>query len=261
MPVLLKGTRGVTLIELLVVLAIATILVAGLYRTFVGQQKTYTVQEQVVDMQQNARIAMNRMIQEIRQAGFGKVAMVTSVLQPNTPVLGALTIAVVANSTALKEISDVNRIKVTNNVFSSTMFSIGGIESHNMDPAKPPELDPKDNYYFITLKPGESILNYHPINITPVYDIGVITYRLENGTITRNGEVLADNIESLQFRYYTSSTDEVGTDAPANPEQVQRVRITVRARTSLSDPAYGGGDGFRRREMTSYVMIRNPLTP
>jgi hypothetical protein len=72
---------------------------------------------------------------------------------------------------------------------------------------------------------------------------------------------LADNIESLEFKYYTSSTDEVGTDSPTNPQNVQRIRITVIARTSMSDPDYGGGDGFRRRQMTSYVKIRNPLNP
>ena len=61
-----------TLIELLVALTISGILVAGVYRTFVSQQHTYTVQEQVVDMQQNVRLAINRMTREIRMAGFGK---------------------------------------------------------------------------------------------------------------------------------------------------------------------------------------------
>lgn len=261
MPLLLKGRDGISLIELLVVLVISAILATALYRTFIGQQKSYTVQEQVADMQQNARVAMNNMIREIRQAGFGRVAMVTGVLRPNTPVAGALTIAVAGNCTALKEISAVNKIKVASNVFSSTMFSIGGIESHNMDPGNPPALDPNDNYYVVTLKSGEGILNYHPINTTPVYDIGTVTYQLVGGSIQRNGQIVADNIESLEFKYYTSSTDEVGTLAPANPQSIQRIRITVTARTSMSDPDYKGGDGFRRRQMTSYVMIRNPLTP
>ena len=35
-----------------------------------------SVQEQVVDMQQNARVAISRMMREIRMAGFGNVSMV-----------------------------------------------------------------------------------------------------------------------------------------------------------------------------------------
>ena len=52
---------GLTLIELLVGMVITGLLGAGVYRTFVEQQHTYEVQDQVVDMQQNARMSINRM--------------------------------------------------------------------------------------------------------------------------------------------------------------------------------------------------------
>src|SRR4030043_1288475 len=39
-------SKGVTLIELLIALVISAILVAGIYRTFIHQQKTYATQEQ-----------------------------------------------------------------------------------------------------------------------------------------------------------------------------------------------------------------------
>ena len=65
MKKLLKKEKGLTLIELLVAFAITGLLVAGLYRTLTGQQKTYVIQEQVVDMQQNVRAAINRMMTEI----------------------------------------------------------------------------------------------------------------------------------------------------------------------------------------------------
>jgi prepilin-type N-terminal cleavage/methylation domain-containing protein len=70
----LRKDAGLTLIELLVALVLSSILIAALYRTFISQHKTYTVQEQVVDMQQNARAAIFRVVREIRMAGFGKVA-------------------------------------------------------------------------------------------------------------------------------------------------------------------------------------------
>ena len=65
-----KTSRGVTLIELLIALVISSVLIAGLYRMFVSQQASYATQEQVTDMQQNVRVAVNQMIREIRMAGF-----------------------------------------------------------------------------------------------------------------------------------------------------------------------------------------------
>ena len=65
--------KGLTLIELLVAMTITGILGAGIYRTFVGQQHTYEVQDQVVDMQQNVRMAISRMTRELRMGGFGRM--------------------------------------------------------------------------------------------------------------------------------------------------------------------------------------------
>ena len=69
-----RGERGLTLIELLVALVLSSILIFVLYKTFIRQHKTYTVQEQVFDVQQNARAMMARMVREIRMAGFGRIA-------------------------------------------------------------------------------------------------------------------------------------------------------------------------------------------
>ncbi len=68
---ILGKNRGFSLVEFLVVLVISSILVAALYRTFIGQQKTYTVEDQVVDMQQNIRLSTSQMIRNIRMAGYG----------------------------------------------------------------------------------------------------------------------------------------------------------------------------------------------
>jgi type IV pilus assembly protein PilW len=61
---------GMTLIELLVGLVISAIIVAGVYRVFVAQTRAYTVQEQVVEVQQNIRGAMELMLRDIRMAGY-----------------------------------------------------------------------------------------------------------------------------------------------------------------------------------------------
>jgi type IV pilus assembly protein PilW len=61
---------GLTLVELMVALVIATILLAGLYRLFRSTQTGYLAQNQLAELQQNARIGVDEMIREMRLAGY-----------------------------------------------------------------------------------------------------------------------------------------------------------------------------------------------
>lgn len=67
--ILLKN-KGLTLIELLIAFVISSILMSGLYYTFIKQQKVYIIQEQVIDTQHAIRTAMDIMTRYIRMAGY-----------------------------------------------------------------------------------------------------------------------------------------------------------------------------------------------
>jgi len=62
--------KGVTLIELLVVLVISGIVIGGVYKVFMAQTKAYTAQDQVAEVQQDVRGAMEIMVRDIRMAGY-----------------------------------------------------------------------------------------------------------------------------------------------------------------------------------------------
>jgi len=76
---LLLNKKGITLIELLVVLVISGLIVAGIYRVFIAQTRAYTVQDQVVEVQQNIRNAMELLLRDLRMAGFDDD-------NPNSPI-------------------------------------------------------------------------------------------------------------------------------------------------------------------------------
>ena len=63
------SNKGVTLIELLVVLVITGMVVAGFYRIFIAQSKAYVVQDQVAEVQQNVRNAMEILVRDLTVAG------------------------------------------------------------------------------------------------------------------------------------------------------------------------------------------------
>jgi prepilin-type N-terminal cleavage/methylation domain-containing protein len=62
--------KGITLIELLVAMVIGGIVVGGIYRVFIAQTKAYTVQDQVVEVQQNVRSTMEILLRDLRMAGY-----------------------------------------------------------------------------------------------------------------------------------------------------------------------------------------------
>lgn len=272
---LLKKENGLTLIELMVALIISGILIAGLYRTLIGQQKTYTIQEQVVDMQQNVRVAINRMMAEIRMAGFGNVSMVlpvtfptgtfNNVLNLNTPAAGSLTFvsAVGGTSTLTVEGSiGQNQIVVStltddkgNPLFDTgdrKYISIGGLESHVITSI---------NNGTKTITLNSPLTFYHTIG-TPLFTVMALTYQvaLLNGTPTllRNenmgggAQPLSDNIENLQFTYLDADGN-----VTATPADIRVITVSLTARTERQDPDLENGDGFRRRQIASNIHLRN----
>jgi type IV pilus assembly protein PilW len=69
-----SNKNGFTLIELLVAMAISGIVAGAIFTAFQSQQKSYLIQDQVTEMQQNLRAAMDIMVRDIRMAGYSQGA-------------------------------------------------------------------------------------------------------------------------------------------------------------------------------------------
>jgi prepilin-type N-terminal cleavage/methylation domain-containing protein len=63
--------RGFTIVELIIAMAVASVVAMSGYALFSQSNWSYQVQENVGEAQQNARVAMDRMVRDIRTAGFG----------------------------------------------------------------------------------------------------------------------------------------------------------------------------------------------
>lgn len=72
-----REIRGVSLIEVLVGLLLASIVALALYELLASQQRTYSLQDDVSEMQQNLRVAIERISRDLTMAGFGKPAWST----------------------------------------------------------------------------------------------------------------------------------------------------------------------------------------
>jgi prepilin-type N-terminal cleavage/methylation domain-containing protein len=273
MKKILRKQNGISLIELLVALVIATGLMAAIYRTFIGQQKTFVVQEEVVDMQQNIRYAIGNMMREIKMAGFGNISMVlpatingsiyNNIINPDTPTANALTILSVTNSgSTLTTEGGINQNQIVvstltdirgNQLFDTNnkkYISIGGVESNIIS-----SIDSATK----TLTLNFPLSFKHEVS-TPVFTIRAITYNVgvENGIpvlMKDDGSgsfPQADGIEALQFQYLDQDGNVTATLA-----NIRIIRVLLTARTNIQDPDYKEGGGYRRRQIASNIHLRN----
>lgn len=62
--------RGFTLVEIMIAMAVGLAILGLMYEVFDTQQRSLSAQEQIVDMQRRARLAMDLLSREIRMAGY-----------------------------------------------------------------------------------------------------------------------------------------------------------------------------------------------
>lgn len=65
-----KDQCGFTLAEIMIAMVLGILVISGVTDVFISQQKAYNIQDQVSEMQQNARVAMDRITRSIRSAGY-----------------------------------------------------------------------------------------------------------------------------------------------------------------------------------------------
>ena len=284
--------KGITLIELLVALTISGILVAGVYRTFVSQQHTYTVQDQVVDMQQNVRLAINRMTREIRMANFGRQVKVDKNLDGTytyndtffsshggmygtfssfvNPGGAGTSVTVVGAYQAVTTLSapaptgsgkNPNPIQVNDasgfDTGSKQYISINGTESFQIQKITGNQIELKD------------ALSEDHLTGEPVYLVMAITYSLgifegksallKDDNLGLGPQPVAENIENLQFAYFDDANPPNQLALPiADPKIIRMIQVTIIARTDKTDSELAkAGDGFRRRTLTTNIQLRN----
>ncbi|MGZ6347171.1 MAG: hypothetical protein ACXWNC_06340, partial [Anaerolineales bacterium] len=269
------------LIELLVALSVSGILIAGAYRTFVSQQHTYAVQDQVVDMQQNIRLAINRMTRELRMAGFGgggvdswangeffKHGAVYGFGNVVNPGAGDTSITVFEGfETLIRTTLSLNANTAANSIF------VNDVSSFDTANRKYISINGSEVHHISNINAGNKELQFlgwdklttDHLAGEPVYLLQAITYSigmfdgksclLRNDHLGGPAQPVAENVESLRFAYF-----DVNGNPTANSADIRMIQVTVVARSDQVDPELAkAGDGFRRRTLTSNLQLRNLL--
>jgi len=90
------SARGLTLVEILISSALISVVMASVYLVYLTMQNTFSKGELKADLQQNARVGLAKMAQEIRMAGYdpptgspAKPVIPQITLLPRTPLRAA----------------------------------------------------------------------------------------------------------------------------------------------------------------------------
>ena len=292
----INNNRGFSLIELLVALGLSLLVVSAVYGLFNSQNAVYMNQNRVTEMQQNARMALNLLASEFRMAGFGfsmsgdysvaggTVYAVTPTNSTNGP--DSVTIRYGMNPTPNTTVSLTSAMANSNTgaaliVSSTTGFAVNDyiIISDGQNAAR---------LQVTGINSGTNTLSY--ANVTPnifptggfaigsaVYKLRQISYRVSSNVLQYQTDGVnwkdgVNNIEDLQLAYQGTTTP-TGTwldnPSPVNQTTTTSTQINIVAipgdidsnftgqRPALRDRAAGSADHYRRRVLTSTIMIRN----
>jgi type IV pilus assembly protein PilW len=220
--------QGFTIVELLVAMVISLLALGAIYSTFLAQHRSYQVQEEASDMQQNIRTAMFYMQREIRMAGSNPFKSLP---------LASFGITAAGQNT----------ITITEDI---TGNADGG-----------PDGDVSDSEENIT----------YALN-------GTDLTRTDNNAVPPDSQIVAQNINWLDFVYLDADSNVIAFDATnsvpaANLDQIRSVEITIVAKTDdqllygatnknvyqnqQGTASFVANDQFSRRRLTTEIHCRN----
>lgn len=225
----LKNRKGFTLVELMFVAVILGLVMTTILSTFTGTQKVVNTQEEVVDTQQNLKVAMNFLTRDIQMAGFLIPATSTAVATtPNN--LSAGQILSLRTATISQEVARLTTSTTVSNTSSTYfVFNLATTDMVNLfSPGdqvrliRSPDHEQRiDALFEVGTAPTATTLNIKGFTADTIYtqaDLLVktagsqpnqIDYDLNNNQLRRsiNGDVqiIAKKISNVDLKYVTDA--------------------------------------------------------
>jgi len=196
--------RGFTLAELLVAIAVLGLIMTGVLTFIMTGNQAYLTGSNQIEAQQAARVALERMVREIRGAGYNPGGAPCPPV-PNCPIVGAPGFGN-PTATALGIMNDTN----ADGVFERITYTLNGTNLQRQDfGAVPPDAAPQ------TIVGGVQALTF--------------TYRDENDAVLGppGPPIQPENIRSVQISLTTQPENLPGT------WQAGRVSVTMSDRIRL----------------------------
>jgi len=265
--------RGFSLLEVLIALAVTGIITLAVFRAYVTQHKNYMTQDDITEIQQNARVVIDELSRNIRMAGNklpqGLQAITPANTNPDTITLTYrtsncdtyLASPMPLPSAELKCALDISCFNNNQWVYIFEPDSGGG------------------EWFQITIVQAAALhIQHNTMSLSKCYgadaillSMNQIKFFVDNTTDPdhptlmmqqpgQTPQIFADNIIDLQFQYKLDNGTIV--DEPVLIDDVREVLISVTGRSRHQDyeaptVADDPNSGFRLRTYSSSVNLRN----
>ncbi len=263
----LRDISGLSILEVLIALFLAGVVTAAIFQIYVTQHKNWLIQEDVTDIQQNARAAIDELSRNIRMAGhalpFGLDAVQAYNTNPDTIIINyydnscdaPIVVAMPQPSSELRcDGHDVSCFYDGQWIYIADPFAGSG------------------EFFIITHVQADAFhIQHNTMSLSKCYPAGSqlmavtrVKYFIDYSdslhpnlmvqVLGQNPQVYAENIDDLQFRYKMKN----GTvsDDPVIAANIREVEILISARSSKPDIDFPD-DPYRRRVYASKVNLRN----
>jgi prepilin-type N-terminal cleavage/methylation domain-containing protein len=262
-----KNEKGVTLIELLVALVMTGIITSAGFGIYLTQHEGWIIQEQVSNMQQNARASMHELETKIRLAGYGLPGGIEPIYASNT---NPDTITIAFQNEFNCEATLEHAMSSPSSELRCDGHDVSCFSESTWAYIYDRSADTGEFFWITQVQTGSSQILHSGMDLSRCYPTGSIVMYVErykfyidktdttHPNLMRQGvgetpQVYGEDIENLQFRYGLANG--VFVDVPPAASVVREVLVTLTARTARKDLQFQGQ--YRRRNLTSDVKVRN----
>lgn len=254
-----RSSPGFTLLEVVVALAVGAILLWGLARFYKDSSRSYVDQSQIAERNQNAHYTVKTLTEAIQQSGAslpdsGYPVIRTSGGIPASSIVLAVNPRGGVHFVSSAAPANPARVPVGDTAsFSKATHVLVDYLNPSRATARMP---------IAGMRKGASTGELDTILLTSglPYQVGIgdaiyalkeERYALSGGNLLRDGMVLAENIDSLQFYFYDARKS-----ATTSWAEMRSARIRVSARTARPDPRLPG-DGYRKIHLSMDIFLRS----
>ena len=259
-----RGEHGFTLVEILVTVMIMGLVAVAIGSFYISTSKQTNTQLEVVDVQSNLRLVMDRLVKDIQRAGFMTDQDPISIALSTGTSMTINTASVAGKFARLTNTATATGTNDTFNVGDNDMVDLFS-KGDSVRIIRPPlHEEPAAGIFTISdLDTGVIKVNGIPVGTeirpgdilvgtrTGAPLVNTITYSLDGArnllrTVNGVDQILGRNITGLNFVY-----------DPDNGDPIRTVQITLTGTTDPSKTGQAGYGGLKTRTLINHVTVRN----
>ena len=263
----LRGTRGVTLTEALIAMLMTCIVTAAIFKVYINQHRNWIVQDDITDMQQNARAAIDELTRQVRMAGHGLPYGLKSIdaydTNPDTIVINY------SSNSCYIPIAET--MPTTSSELRCDGYDVSCLRDGQYAYIFNPDSGDGEFFVISNVQDSSSHIQHNDWPLSKVYSKDAVVVSLDRIKFfidttdmdhpnlmmqlpNQAAQIYAENVEDLQFRYRMENG--LIVDVPAIADEIREVLFSLIARTNHADPDLPN-DPYRRRAFASRVSLRN----